>query len=263
MQRVVERIQAGNLYVNRNQIGAVVGSQPFGGRGNSGTGPKAGGPNYLPRFRRRPDCRPGIALVRGTLSEAATRGHEMARLALLQPDWARRGDRPALLRALLGSPMAEPSAALEAAQALLDAPAELPGPTGESNRISLRPRGVFLVLGDDAAMVGALALANAVLMIDPPGPLASRLGEAGLPVVARAGPLDPADLVALPHLAGLVARGEAGPLTALRRALAAREGGIVALETGSDLRPFVHEQVLCIDTTAAGGNATLLAQADD
>ncbi len=263
MQRVVERIQAGNLYVNRNQIGAVVGSQPFGGRGNSGTGPKAGGPNYLPRFRRRPDCRPGIALVLGTLSEAATLGHEMARLALLQPDWARRGDRPALLRALLGSPMAEPSAALEAAQALLDAPAELPGPTGESNRISLRPRGVFLVLGDDAAMVGALALANAVLMIDPPGPLASRLGEAGLPVVARAGPLDPADLVALPHLAGLVARGEAGPLTALRRALAAREGGIVALETGGDLRPFVHEQVLCIDTTAAGGNATLLAQADD
>ena len=263
VQRVVERIQAGNLYVNRNQIGAVVGSQPFGGRGNSGTGPKAGGPNYLPRFRRRPDCRPGIALVLGTLSEAATLGHEMARLALLQPDWARRGDRPALLRALLGSAMAEPSAALEAAQALLDAPAELPGPTGESNRISLRPRGVFLVLGDDAAMVGALALANAVLMIDPPGPLASRLGEAGLPVVARAGPLDPADLVALPHLAGLVARGEAGPLTALRRALAAREGGIVALETGGDLRPFVHEQVLCIDTTAAGGNATLLAQADD
>ncbi|MGZ3270876.1 MAG: bifunctional proline dehydrogenase/L-glutamate gamma-semialdehyde dehydrogenase PutA [Croceibacterium sp.] len=40
----------GNLYVNRNQIGAVVGSQPFGGEGLSGTGPKAGGPHYLPRF---------------------------------------------------------------------------------------------------------------------------------------------------------------------------------------------------------------------
>ncbi|WP_273691671.1 bifunctional proline dehydrogenase/L-glutamate gamma-semialdehyde dehydrogenase PutA [Ketogulonicigenium vulgare] len=44
------RIHAGNIYVNRNQIGAVVGSQPFGGEGLSGTGPKAGGPNYLPRF---------------------------------------------------------------------------------------------------------------------------------------------------------------------------------------------------------------------
>ncbi len=47
---VAERARVGNLYVNRNQIGAVVGAQPFGGEGLSGTGPKAGGPNYLPRF---------------------------------------------------------------------------------------------------------------------------------------------------------------------------------------------------------------------
>jgi RHH-type proline utilization regulon transcriptional repressor/proline dehydrogenase/delta 1-pyrroline-5-carboxylate dehydrogenase len=44
------RVRVGNLYVNRNQIGAVVGAQPFGGEGLSGTGPKAGGPHYLPRF---------------------------------------------------------------------------------------------------------------------------------------------------------------------------------------------------------------------
>ncbi len=50
-RRLVEsRARAGNFYVNRNQIGAVVGSQPFGGEGLSGTGPKAGGPHYLPRF---------------------------------------------------------------------------------------------------------------------------------------------------------------------------------------------------------------------
>jgi RHH-type proline utilization regulon transcriptional repressor/proline dehydrogenase/delta 1-pyrroline-5-carboxylate dehydrogenase len=47
---VAERARVGNLYVNRNQIGAVVGVQPFGGEGLSGTGPKAGGPNYLARF---------------------------------------------------------------------------------------------------------------------------------------------------------------------------------------------------------------------
>ena len=47
---VESRARAGNFYVNRNQIGAVVGSQPFGGEGLSGTGPKAGGPHYLPRF---------------------------------------------------------------------------------------------------------------------------------------------------------------------------------------------------------------------
>ena len=47
---MIERIRVGNAYVNRNQIGAIVGSQPFGGEELSGTGPKAGGPHYLQRF---------------------------------------------------------------------------------------------------------------------------------------------------------------------------------------------------------------------
>ncbi|WP_299772684.1 bifunctional proline dehydrogenase/L-glutamate gamma-semialdehyde dehydrogenase PutA [uncultured Tateyamaria sp.] len=53
VQHVTDRIAAGNVYVNRNQIGAIVGSQPFGGHGLSGTGPKAGGPDYLLRFRAK------------------------------------------------------------------------------------------------------------------------------------------------------------------------------------------------------------------
>ena len=47
---IEQRAKVGNLYVNRNQIGAAVGVQPFGGQGLSGTGPKAGGPNYLFSF---------------------------------------------------------------------------------------------------------------------------------------------------------------------------------------------------------------------
>jgi RHH-type proline utilization regulon transcriptional repressor/proline dehydrogenase/delta 1-pyrroline-5-carboxylate dehydrogenase len=50
IEHIVARLPHGNVYVNRNMIGAVVGSQPFGGSGLSGTGPKAGGPNYLQRF---------------------------------------------------------------------------------------------------------------------------------------------------------------------------------------------------------------------
>ena len=50
VQRIAARLPHGNIYINRNMIGAVVGSQPFGGSGLSGTGPKAGGPNYLRRF---------------------------------------------------------------------------------------------------------------------------------------------------------------------------------------------------------------------
>jgi RHH-type proline utilization regulon transcriptional repressor/proline dehydrogenase/delta 1-pyrroline-5-carboxylate dehydrogenase len=50
--RVKDRARVGNLYINRDQIGAIVGEQPFGGEGLSGTGPKAGGPNYLKRLTR-------------------------------------------------------------------------------------------------------------------------------------------------------------------------------------------------------------------
>jgi RHH-type proline utilization regulon transcriptional repressor/proline dehydrogenase/delta 1-pyrroline-5-carboxylate dehydrogenase len=50
VEKVVDRLSVGNVYVNRNMIGAVVGVQPFGGHGLSGTGPKAGGPHYLLRF---------------------------------------------------------------------------------------------------------------------------------------------------------------------------------------------------------------------
>jgi RHH-type proline utilization regulon transcriptional repressor/proline dehydrogenase/delta 1-pyrroline-5-carboxylate dehydrogenase len=50
VEEIVARLAVGNIYVNRNMIGAVVGVQPFGGHGLSGTGPKAGGPHYLTRF---------------------------------------------------------------------------------------------------------------------------------------------------------------------------------------------------------------------
>ena len=50
VRQVVDALPVGNVYVNRNMIGAVVGTQPFGGSGLSGTGPKAGGPDYLRRF---------------------------------------------------------------------------------------------------------------------------------------------------------------------------------------------------------------------
>ena len=50
IEQIQQQVRVGNMYVNRNQIGAVVGSQPFGGEGLSGTGPKAGGPHYLAQF---------------------------------------------------------------------------------------------------------------------------------------------------------------------------------------------------------------------
>jgi RHH-type proline utilization regulon transcriptional repressor/proline dehydrogenase/delta 1-pyrroline-5-carboxylate dehydrogenase len=62
---VLRHVPAGNAYVNRNMIGAVVGTQPFGGRGLSGTGPKAGGPDYLLRFTAERVTTVNVAAVGG------------------------------------------------------------------------------------------------------------------------------------------------------------------------------------------------------
>ena len=64
---ISERVAAGNIYVNRNMIGAVVGAQPFGGRGLSGTGPKAGGPHYLSRFVMERTVSVNTAAIGGNL----------------------------------------------------------------------------------------------------------------------------------------------------------------------------------------------------
>eukprot|EP01037_Dinobryon_pediforme_P007386 gene7386-7452_t len=66
--RVVDKLGVGNIYVNRNMIGAVVGTQPFGGAGLSGTGPKAGGPNYLRRFATEQVVSINIAAAGGNAS---------------------------------------------------------------------------------------------------------------------------------------------------------------------------------------------------
>jgi len=73
--RINDRVSAfvkysgsGNIYINRNMIGAVVGVQPFGGRGLSGTGPKAGGPNYLTRFATEYAVSNNISAIGGNAS---------------------------------------------------------------------------------------------------------------------------------------------------------------------------------------------------
>jgi RHH-type transcriptional regulator, proline utilization regulon repressor / proline dehydrogenase / delta 1-pyrroline-5-carboxylate dehydrogenase len=68
VERVIARLDVGNVYVNRNMIGAIVGTQPFGGAGLSGTGPKAGGPNYLRRFALERTVTVNTAAVGGNAS---------------------------------------------------------------------------------------------------------------------------------------------------------------------------------------------------
>ncbi len=210
VQTIVEEVHAGNIYVNRDQIGAVVGSQPFGGEGLSGTGPKAGGPHYLPRFCAHPAPQAG-------------------------GDWAKPAD------------MAQLRKTLAAAGASKDLPVtDLPGPTGESNRHSLHARGPILCMGPgDAASKDQMAMVSAL----------------GGIAVGADGMVDPAALTALTPLAGVIWWGDSATGRAIEAALAARSGPITALITGApDQAHVCHERHVCIDTTAAGGNAALLAE---
>jgi RHH-type proline utilization regulon transcriptional repressor/proline dehydrogenase/delta 1-pyrroline-5-carboxylate dehydrogenase len=67
INHVCANINAGNIYINRSIIGAVVGTHPFGGNGLSGTGPKAGGPNYLKRFLNEVTLTDNVAAIGGNL----------------------------------------------------------------------------------------------------------------------------------------------------------------------------------------------------
>ncbi|MDW4551205.1 bifunctional proline dehydrogenase/L-glutamate gamma-semialdehyde dehydrogenase PutA [Defluviimonas sp. D31] len=211
VQEVTEALHVGNIYVNRNQIGAVVGSQPFGGEGLSGTGPKAGGPEYLARFTK-----PAAAPAPGTATAKAD---------------------PAKVQAALDA------APVPAVLSQLD----LPGPTGESNRLTLLARTPVLCLGPGAAATEAQAEAIHAL---------------GGQAIAVAGRLDPASLASLRGFSGVVFWGEETEARAYGEALAGRSGPILPLITALPDRAHVaHERHVCVDTTASGGNAQLLAEA--
>ena len=298
VQHVVDRIHAGNIYVNRNQIGAVVGAQPFGGEGLSGTGPKAGGPLYLPRFRRAAPARgtptpvpsPQGGGERSTASFPGVSAGEPGRsdLATASPsplwggdrgggsylpewpdlshsDWPSRPDRIAVLRKLLRGRAAT---AIAAAAALDPGPYDLSGPTGEANSLMLAPRGRVLCLGPDVESlldqtVQALAAGNAVMALAPGARAALQplIGK-GLPLSVEERRIDPEALATLAVDAVASNAGDT-ELRDIRQALARRSGSIIRLVAERiDPAAYVHERSICVDTTAAGGNASLLAAAE-
>ncbi|USI72138.1 trifunctional transcriptional regulator/proline dehydrogenase/L-glutamate gamma-semialdehyde dehydrogenase [Sphingomonas morindae] len=235
---VSRRVRAGNLYINRNMIGAVVGVQPFGGRGLSGTGPKAGGPLYLGRLVRAPfvppQHRPG--------------GDAAALTAFAQ--W--------LDRAALGVTGAEARRLAEGSA--LGHEIELPGPVGERNLYALHPRGRVAALGGTAAglarqIAAILATGNVAIV-----PEAQRAAFADLPASLAEAVQFVADWRAAgPYDAALV-EGPADAVQPLLAAIAALPGPIPLVQSGPDyqLDWLLEEVVTSINTTAAGGNASLM-----
>ncbi len=221
---ISEQLHVGNIYVNRNQVGAVVESQPFGGEGLSGTGPKAGGPHYVRRFQHT----------------ASSRSKALSGLRVpLQQVQA----------AIQGLHWHEPQALNVR---------EMPGVTGESNRLALWPRGLVLCLGptpqNAIAQAGAARRAGCPALIVVPGAEGADCID---------GFLDRADLTDLAGIEVVALWSDDDDLRAARKALAARRGKILPLVASQDLESYcVLERHTCIDTTAAGGNASLLASVE-
>ncbi|MBD3676830.1 MAG: bifunctional proline dehydrogenase/L-glutamate gamma-semialdehyde dehydrogenase PutA [Rhodobacteraceae bacterium] len=223
IERVTSRLCVGNMYVNRNQIGAIVGSQPFGGEGLSGTGPKAGGPRYVQRFTKPAPV--AEAVGPGKVADPAKVAKMLQALA---------PDRTAKLST-----------------------ESLPGPTGESNQLSTYGRGVVLCLGPTpgaAERQARIAAQNGCMpLVVVPNP--RRTG-------AVDGFLDRAELTRLDGFDAVALWSEGDDLKAARQALASRDGRLIPLMTGEDMALLCQqERHVCIDTTAAGGNAALLAAA--
>ncbi|WP_221795166.1 bifunctional proline dehydrogenase/L-glutamate gamma-semialdehyde dehydrogenase PutA [Oceanobacter mangrovi] len=263
VENITRRIKVGNAYVNRNQIGAIVGSQPFGGEGLSGTGPKAGGPHYVERF-----VKPAAALERFVNAGTAVSVSELQKAldSVAAMGFQAQAELPESLPQLVNDSFA----ALNVRIALQNHEPELmPGPTGETNRLSVHARGVVLCLGPtleralkQAAM--ALACGNRVVVVAAGAVNAVNLLRGHQwPIVAIDGLLSADALAAATGFDAVLCAGEGNQMVEYRKALASRNGALLPLiNDDSNSHRYVLERHVCIDTTAAGGNASLIAAAE-
>jgi RHH-type proline utilization regulon transcriptional repressor/proline dehydrogenase/delta 1-pyrroline-5-carboxylate dehydrogenase len=237
---IVSRAHVGNIYVNRNIVGAVVGVQPFGGEGKSGTGPKAGGPLYLKRLQKN-----AVPLLqRARHSNAALD----ALMGWMQANG--HGDVAVLAEGYTTT-------------TLDGLKLDLPGPTGERNVLGFTPRGAILCAA--AEVKGTLNQLAAVLVT---GNRALVLADsrdnllASLPAEVK----ERLRFVGEAELEGLdihMAMVESGLKGQLQGKLAARQGAIVGIVDTQPNEPvalwrLVAERAVCVNTTAAGGNASLM-----
>ena len=279
---VASRANVGNLYVNRNQIGAVVGVQPFGGEGMSGTGPKAGGPHYLLRLSRSPNHHDSSDLKFDSKFEKQNEADETLKLEtfLAEARATIKVVSPNHLDALLSAVKAHfgDTEFGNWIGEILDTPSKwyasksLPGPTGEQNTLKAAPRGVMLALGGPdpgvllKQVLKSVLTGNACLVPKSPESedirtvLTPLLNMCGLPS-AMLQLFDGEQMTALlnAEIDGVIL--EDADLQAFQRTIANRQGALLPV-LSADAEPweFLLERTVTINTAAAGGNASLFGR---
>jgi len=253
---IVDRAHVGNLYVNRNIVGAVVGVQPFGGEGLSGTGPKAGGPLYLHRLL---SVCPQDAVVR------AVRASETAGATAAAP--ALEG--LAALKTWAQSSQPEVAAACDrfAAASPAGLGVTLPGPTGERNTYTLLPRERVLCLAQQESdlalqLAAVLAVGSEALCVDTP---MARALSGRLPAAVQSRVRMVSDWMSTDTAFDAVLHhGDSDQLRTVCEQVATRPGPIVGVqglaqgEPNIALERLLIERSLSVNTAAAGGNASLM-----
>lgn len=256
--QVTGTAKVGNLYVNRNMVGAVVGVQPFGGEGLSGTGPKAGGPLYLYRLlANRPENALGVTLAR---QDAEYPVDAQLKAVLTQP-----------LEALIAWAEKRPELRAVAQQygELAQAGTQrlLPGPTGERNTWTLMPREHVLCVADneqDALVQLAAAMATGCEVLWPDDALHRDLAKQLPKAVSARIRFAKADALLTQPFDAVIYHGDSDQLRELCEQVAARSGAIVSVqgfargETNLLLERLYVERSLSVNTAAAGGNASLM-----
>ncbi|MGB7800183.1 trifunctional transcriptional regulator/proline dehydrogenase/L-glutamate gamma-semialdehyde dehydrogenase [Buttiauxella sp.] len=256
--QVTGSAHVGNMYVNRNMVGAVVGVQPFGGEGLSGTGPKAGGPMYLYRLlANRPDNALQTTLNRQdaelpvdtTLKASLQASHQ----ALTQ--WA----------ANKGELKAQCERFAELAQS--GTLRQLPGPTGERNTYALMPRERVLCIADNeqdalVQLAAVTSVGSRALWADDK--LHRELAKALPAQVQKHIDFAKEEALLTQVFDAVIYHGDSDQLRALCEKVAARDGAIVSVqgfargETNLLLERLYVERSLSVNTAAAGGNASLM-----
>lgn len=306
-EKIIKLSRAGNVYVNRNMIGAIVGVQPFGGRGLSGTGPKAGGPNYLPRLMKEDvplELGKNLNNDQALMSDdiAATQASEfMTNACSVEKEWRLTplNDRISFVRRLLAEiskldsiddfaddlngTLSIAREQLIDIESKLKRPTVLPGPTGESNTLYLEPRGNVVVFADCQvtfhywvlAIITALATGNTVItaVSDIFYDKAAAFRNKFLLTDAPEGVLQIAKLNHLQallkeeQLAGVVMQSNCQRRKLVATWLSEREGAILPTITAEFndnlITRLVTEKTVSVDTTASGGNTSLMTLEDE